>query len=68
MKGLKIKNIVTTEVTLNEHSIEDIIHAAKELAHEVLEELSVYRQRNELDILPFDCEGSACKFLDMIGD
>jgi len=68
MKGLKIKNTVTTEVTLNEHSIEDIIYAAKELAHEVLEELSVYRQRNELDILTFDCEGSACKFLDMIGD
>ena len=67
MKGLKIKNIVTTEVTLNEHCIENIIYAAKELAHEVLEELSVYRQRNELDI-NFDCEGSACKFLDMIGD
>jgi hypothetical protein len=68
MKGLKVKNIITTEMTLNDHNIEDVIYAAKELAHEVLEELSVYRQRNELDISTFDCEGSACKFLDMIGD
>jgi len=32
-----------------------------------LEELSIYRQRNDLNDI-FDCEGSACEFLDTIGD
>ena len=68
MESVKIQTTTNTEVTLNGHSIEDVLYTAKELAHEVLEELSVYRQRNELDISTFDCEGSACKFLDMIGD
>ena len=64
MKKLDIKT--TTTVTLNGLDIQSVLNEAADLAHEVLEELSIYRQRNNLD--PFDCEGSCCKFLDLIGD
>ena len=46
MESIKIKSTVDTEVTMNGYSIEDILYSAKELAHEVLEELSVYRQKS----------------------
>jgi len=45
-----------------------VIKKAADLAHEVLEELSIYRQRNDLDPLTFSCEGSCCEFLDLIDD
>lgn len=35
---------------------------------EALEELSIYRQRNDLDYGTFACEGSCCAFLDLIDD
>lgn len=44
-----------------------MIQQAADLAHLVLEELSTYRQRNEIDDI-FDCEGEACAFLDLIDD
>lgn len=68
MEQVKIQTTTKTEVTLNGHRIEDVLIAAKLLAHELLMELSTYRQRNNLDEFTFDCEGSACEFLDMIGD
>ena len=68
MESVKIQTTTNTEVTLNGYIIEDVLYTAKELAHEVLEELSVYRQEHCLDELTFGCEGSACAFLDMIGD
>lgn len=68
MESVKITNNINTIVTLNGHNIEDVLYKAKELAHEILEELSIYRQQNNLNEFIFDCEGSACEFLDMIGD
>ena len=66
MKQLKI----TTKaiVTLDGLDINGVIRMAANLAHEVLEELSIYRQRHNLDPDTFCCEGSCCTFLDLIDD
>jgi len=66
MKKLDIKTITT--VTLDGLDIQSVLNEAANLAHEVLEELSIYRQRNNLDPFEFNCEGSCCKFLNLIGD
>lgn len=68
MKPIKISTSTSVEVTINGKSVSDIIKSAASLAHSVLEELSIYRQRNDLDSETFDCEGEACDFLDMIDD
>jgi len=68
MSPVKIKTETTTKVTINGVDVEDVIQEAANLAHFVLEELSIYRQRKKLDPLTFDCEGEACAFLDLIGD
>ena len=68
MKQLKITTNTTTKVTLNGIDANDVIRKATDLAHEVLEELSIYRQRHNLPLDTFSCEGSCCKFLDIIGD
>lgn len=67
MKRLKIETTASALVTLDGLDIDEVIREAAYLAHEVLEELSIYRQRNGIDDF-FDCEGTACKFLDMIDD
>ena len=64
----KVKITVRAAATLDGHDVEDIIRKAADLAHDVLEELSIYRQRNGLDTDTFACEGEACTFLDLIGD
>ena len=66
MKRLEVKT--TTIVTLNGFDAEDVIRKAADLAHEVLEELSIYRQEHNLDSDTFACEGSCCEFLDLIDD
>jgi hypothetical protein len=68
MKQLKITTTASAIVTLDGLDINDVIKQAADLAHLVLEELSVYRQRNNLDNDIFDCEGEACGFLDLIDD
>ena len=68
MKQIKIKTEATATVTLDGLDIDDVIQQAADLAHEVLEELSFYRQENYLDPLTFSCEGSCCAFLDLISD
>ena len=68
MRPLHIKTTTETDVTINGCEIHEVLDAAADFAHHVLEELSIYRQRNDLDPLTFDCEGEACVFLDMIGD
>lgn len=68
MSPLKIKTTTKTDVTINGCEIHEVLYAATDFAHHVLEELSIYRQRNDLDPLTFDCEGEACAFLDLIGD
>ena len=68
MKRLKVVTNASTIVTLDGLDVDDIIKKAVDLAHEVLEELSIYRQRNDLDSDTFTCEGSCCEFLDLIDD
>ena len=68
MKPLKIKTTVTAIVTLDGLDINDVLRKAADLAHEVLEELSIYRQRYDLDSDTFNCEASCCAFLDLIDD
>lgn len=68
MKQLNITTTAFAVVTLDGLDINDVIKQAADLAHEVLEELSIYRQRNGLDSDTFPCEGSCCAFLDLIDD
>ena len=68
MKHLKITTTASAIVTLDGLDIDEVIRKAADLAHEVLEELSIYRQRNDLDSDIFSCEASCCEFLDLIDD
>lgn len=68
MKQLKVTTTASAILTLDGLDINDVIKQAADLAHEVLEELSIYRQRNNLDSGTFICEGSCCAFLDLIDD
>lgn len=68
MKQLKITTTASAIVTLDGLDVDEVIRKAADLAHEVLEELSIYRQENDLDPLTFSCEGSCCEFLDLIDD
>ena len=68
MKQLKITTTTSAVVTLDGLDVDEVIRKAADLAHEVLEELSIYRQRNELDSDTFSCEASCCEFLDLIDD
>ena len=63
-----IETKVDTKVTVNGHDINKIVEMTCNLAHEVLEELSIYRQEHDLDDFTFMCEGSCCEFLNTIGD
>ena len=67
MKQLKVTTTASAIVTLDGLDINDVIKKAADLAHEVLEELSIYRQRHDLDDI-FTCEASCCEFLDLIDD
>lgn len=68
MRYFKIETECVAKVSVNGKEINEILSMAADLAHEVLEELSIYRQQNNLDSDAFGCEGSACAFLDAIGD
>ena len=68
MKKLKVTTTASSIVTLDGLDINDVIKQAADLAHEVLEELSIYRQRHDLDFDTFSCEASCCAFLDLIDD
>ena len=68
MKQLKVTTTASSVVTLDGLDINDVIKQAADLAHEVLEELSIYRQRHDLDSDFFSCEASCCAFLDLIDD
>jgi hypothetical protein len=68
MKQLKVITTASSIVTLDGLDIDDVIRQAANLAHEVLDELSIYRQQHNLDPLTFSCEVSCCAFLDLIDD
>ncbi len=68
MKSLKVTTTASAIVTLDGLDVDDVLRKAADLAHEVLEELSIYRQEHDLDPLTFSCEASCCEFLDLIDD
>lgn len=68
MKQLKITTTASADVTLDGLDVNEVITKAAALAHEVLEELFQYRQKNDLDPDTFRCEGTCCAFLDLIDD
>lgn len=68
MKKLKIRTTSESIVTLDGLDVNEVIQQAADLAHLVLEELSVYRQQNGLESDIFSCEAAACAFLDLIDD
>lgn len=68
MKQLKVTTSASAVVTLDGLDVNEVISKAAALAHEVLEELSIYRQRHRLDSETFSCEASCCEFLDLIDD
>lgn len=68
MKQLKVTTTSSAIVSLDGLDVDDVLRKAANLAHEVLEELSIYRQEHDLDPLTFSCEASCCEFLDLIDD
>ena len=68
MKELKVTTTASAIVTLDGLDVDDVIRQAASLAHNVLEELSIYRQKHNLDSDTFLCEGECCAFLDLIED
>ena len=68
MKQLKVTTTASSIVTLDGLDVNDVIKQAADLAHEVLEELSTYRQRYDLNSDTFSCEASCCEFLNLIDD
>lgn len=66
---IKTKTETTTKITVNGHDINEVMDLARELAHHILEETSHLRQSdNRYENLELGSEGTACRFLDMIGD
>ena len=68
MKQLKVTTTASAIVTLDGLDINKVIERAADLVHEVLEELSIYRQQHNLDLDTFTCEGSCYAFLNLIDD
>ena len=70
MKPLNIntKTEVITEVKVGDVPIYDVLNEAKSLAHQVLFEISVFKQKNGYETMDFQFEADCCKFLDLIGD
>ncbi len=64
---LEITTKTTVEVRYNSLPVPEIIADAIDLAHYVLEELSIYRQEHGIEDF-FGCEGGATEFLDKVGD
>lgn len=70
MNPLKIntKTEVITEVKVGDVPIYDVLTEAKSLAHQVLFEISVFKQKNGYEDVDFQFEADCCNFLDLIGD
>lgn len=70
MKPLNIntKTEVITEVKVGDVPIYEVLTEAKSLAHQVLFEISIFKQKNGYENMDFQFESDCCKFLDLIGD
>lgn len=66
-QSLEIITKTTVEVKYNGLSASEVISEAINLAHQVLIDLSIYRQENGIEEY-FDIERWATEFLDKVGD
>lgn len=66
--NINTKTEVITEVKVGDVPIYDVLSEAKALAHNVLFEISVFKQKNNIEDYDFKFEAECCNFLDMIGD
>ena len=66
--NINTKTEVITEVKVGDVPIYDVLYEAKSLAHNVLFEISVFKQKNNIEDYDFKFEADCCKFLDLIGD
>ena len=66
--NINTKTEVITEVKLGDVPIYDVLAEAKALAHNVLFEMSVFKQKNNIEDYDFKFEAECCRFLDLIGD
>lgn len=64
---LEIITTTTTKVKYNGLLASEVISEAIDLAHQVLIDLSIYRQEHGIEEY-FDIEGRATEFLDKVGD
>ena len=66
--NINTKTEVITEVKVGDVPIYDVLAEAKALAHNVLFEISVFKQKNNIEDYDFQFEADCCRFLDLIGD
>lgn len=66
--NINTKTEVITEVKVGDVPIYEVLTEAKSLAHQVLFEISVFKQKYGYEDMDFQFEGDCCKFLDLIGD
>ena len=66
--NINTKTEVITEVKVGDVPIYDVLSEAKALAHNVLFEISVFKQKNNIEDYDFKFEADCCRFLDLIGD
>lgn len=66
--NINTKTEVITEVKVGDVPIYDVLSEAKALAHNVLFEISIFKQKNNIEDYDFKFEADCCKFLDLIGD
>mgnify|MGYP003305191230 CR=1 FL=1 len=66
--NINTKTEVVTEVKVGDVPIYDVLSEAKLLAHSVLCEISVFKQKHNIEDYDFMFEAECCKFLDLIGD
>lgn len=66
--NINTKTEVVTEVKLGNIPIYDVLSEAKSLAHNVLYEISIFKQKHNIEDYDFKFEADCCKFLDLIGD
>ena len=66
--NINTKTEVITEVKVGDVPIYDVLAEAKALAHSVLFEISIFKQKNNIEDYDFKFEAECCNFLDMIGD
>lgn len=66
--NINTKIEAVTELKVGSIPINDILTEAKALAHQVLEEISIFKQTHNFEDVDFQFEADCCNFLEMIGD